>query len=699
MSQLHTIASNHSLWRKAAVLFIASLFLPWHALAQSDTTLDGISFSQLPGNRVQIQLTLSETISDPLNFAIDNPARIALDFPNVKLNLARRTEKIGVGMARSVTAVEASGRTRVVLNLIKLVPYQLTTAGNQVLITLDSAGQAASSALSNTSNAAQAAGNQGSQANIDNIDFRRGESGEGRVIVTLSDPSVIIDTKEEGDRVIINFIGASLPQRLAQRLDVLDFATPVRSVTTRSQGRNVRMIVAASGNFETLAYQSDDLFTLDVKPIVEDETVESARKKEQFTGERLSLNFQNIEVRAVLQLIADFTSLNLVASDTVGGNLTLRLKNVPWDQALDIILKTKGLAMRQTGNVMLVAPSEEIAARERLELESQKQIEELAPLRSEFVQVNYAKASTLAGLLKTEGNSLMTERGNVSVDERTNTLLVRDTQAAINAIRALVNKLDVPVRQVLIESRIVIADDTFNRDLGVRFGISGTANKDKVQVGGGFPGRNNTGTTTIFSDGGSENYQVDLPIGGPVGDLELAIIAIPDFLLQLEIQAAQAEGRGEVISNPRVITSNQKEAVIEQGTEIPYQEASSSGATSTSFKKAVLSLRVTPQITPDDRVIMDLNVTQDTVGQEFSGIPAVNTRNINTQVLVDNGDTVVLGGVFEQTKREDQTKVPFFGDLPYFGFLFKSTSIRDDKTELLIFVTPKILKDALTGAN
>ena len=330
------------------------------------------------------------------------------------------------------------------------------------------------------------------------------------------------------------------------------------------------------------------------------------------------MNFQNIEVRAVLQLIADFTSLNLVASDTVGGNLTLRLKNVPWDQALDIILKTKGLAMRQTGNVMLVAPSEEIAARERLELESQKQIEELAPLRSEFVQINYAKALTLASLLKAEGNSLMTERGNVSVDERTNTLLVRDTQAAINAIRALVNKLDVPVRQVLIESRIVIADDTFNRDLGVRFGISKAASKDKVQIGGGFPGRNNLGATeTRFSEGGAENYQVDLPIGGPVGDLELAIIAIPDFLLQLEIQAAQAEGRGEVISNPRVITSNQKEAVIEQGTEIPYQEASSSGATSTSFKKAVLSLRVTPQITPDDRVIMDLSVTQ---GHGWTGV-------------------------------------------------------------------------------
>jgi len=698
---LHRMSGRPAAGIRAALLALAALLIvPWQARAQDAGTLDGISFAQLPGNRVQVQLTLSQAAGDdPLSFAIDNPARIALDFPGVKLNLARRSENIGVGMARSVTAVEASGRTRVVLNLIKLVPYSVSTSGNQVLVTLDSAGEAATVGLAKQDRPmTRAAGAQA--ASIENVDFRRGEEGEGRVIVTLSDPSVVIDTKEEGDRIIIEFLGAALPDRLSQRLDVLDFATPVKTVTTRTQGGNVRMVVDASGSFETLAYQSDDLFTLDVKPISEQEQEAQARKKEQFTGERLSLNFQNIEVRAVLQLIADFTGLTLVASDTVGGNLTLRLKNVPWDQALDIILKTKGLAMRQTGNVMLVAPSEEIAAREKLELESQKQIEELAPLRSEFIQVNYAKALTISGLLKAEGNSLMTERGNVSVDERTNTLLVRDTQDAINNIRALVSRLDVPVRQVLIESRIVIADDTFNRDLGVRFGVSkrvDTGTGKTIAIGGGNPGNTDFGDTSTFNTGGNENFIVDLPIGGPSGFLEFAIIDIPDFLLQLELQAAQAEGRGEVLSNPRVITSNQKEAVIEQGTEIPFQEASSSGATSTSFKKAVLSLRVTPQITPDDRVIMDLNVNQDTVGQEFGGIPSVNTRNINTQVLVDNGDSVVLGGIFEQTKREDRESVPFFGDLPYLGFLFKTTSVRDDKTELLIFVTPKIIKDVLTG--
>ncbi len=547
------------------------------------------------------------------------------------------------------------------------------------------------------------AGRAAERGTIENIDFRRGEEGEGRVIVTLSDPSIVVDTQEEGGRIIVEFVNAELPERLQRRLDVIDFATPVQTVETVQRGNNVRMTILPKGLYEHLAYQSNDIFALDVKPVSEAEEEQVRKDKFGYTGERLSLNFQNIEVRAVLQLIADFTGLNLVASDTVTGNLTLRLKNVPWDQALDIILKTKGLAMRKTGNVILVAPSEEIAAREKLELESQKQIEELAPLRSEFVQINYAKASDIAALLKAEGNSLLTDRGNVSVDARTNTLLVRDTAEAIDAVRVLVATLDVPVRQVLIESRIVIADDSFNRDLGVRFGLSKaeTVNTGTPQrnlfVGGGLPGTTDFGGTVAFNDGTNENLIVDLPIGSPAGSLAVALVAIPDHILQLELQALQLEGRGEVLSNPRVITSNQREAIIEQGTEIPYQEASSSGATSTSFKKAVLSLKVTPQITPDERVIMDLAVNQDTVGREFGGVPSIDTREVTTQVLVDNGDTVVLGGIFEQTKRKDQEKVPFFGDLPYLGILFRTTSIRDEKTELLIFVTPKILEDASLG--
>ncbi len=689
---------------KFSGLFAGLLTLGLSAAAQASGTLDRVSFSQLPGDQIQIELSLSQAVSEPLNFAIDNPARIALDLPDIKLNLARRTQKIGIGMARSVTAVEAAGRTRVVLNLIKLIPYQVSTKGNKVLITLDSPSLTANAALSGQD--APRAATKKSQSKIDNVDFRRGENGEGRIIVTLSDPSVVVDTREEGGRIVVDFIGAALPDRLAQKLDVVDFATPVQTVTTRMRNQNTRMTVSISEKalYETLAYQSDDLYTLDIKPVSVTEEEQAKKKKDSFTGERLSLNFQNIEVRAVLQLIADFTGFNLVASDTVGGNLTLRLKNVPWDQALDIILKTKGLAMRQTGNVMLIAPSEEIAAREKLELESQKQIEELAPLRSEFIQVNYAKASTLSTLLKQEGNSLLTERGNVSVDTRTNTLLVRDTQAAINSIRKLIDKLDVPIRQVLIESRIVIANDDFSRDLGVRFGISKRTSKDlnsstDIAIGGGQAGNTDFGTPVTFNTSGNENFLVDLGLAASTSSIEMALINIPNFLLQLELQALQEEGRGELISNPRVITSNQAQATIEQGTEIPFQEASSSGATSTSFKKAVLSLQVTPQITPDNRVIMDLDVSQDSVGAAIGGVPSVDTRNVSTQVLVDDGDTVILGGIFQQDKAQGTEKVPFFGDLPYVGFLFSNTTIRDNKDELLIFVTPKILRDVLTSGG
>ncbi len=707
-----TVAGGHGgCWRRlagalGALVMLGALAGAQQARAQG-ATLDDVEYAALPGNRVQIELTLSQPVEEPLSFAVDNPARIALDFRGVGLNLEQRSESINVGMARSVTAVEASGRTRVVLNLVKLVPYELDVQGNKVRLTLQGAGVTGSAAFA-ADEAEAAAGGAGS---VQNVDFRRGENGEGRVIVTLSDPSVVVDTRQEGDKVVVEFLNAALPAELQRRLDVIDFATPVRTVDTKQEGRNVRMVIDAGGIYEYLAYQSDDLFTLDVKPLTEDEQEELQKDKFGFTGERLSLNFQNIEVRAVLQLIADFTGLNLVASDTVGGNVTLRLKNVPWDQAMDIILKTKGLAMRQDGNVILVAPSEELAAREKLELEAQRQIEELAPLRSEFIQVNYAKADAISSLLKSEGSTLLTDRGNVSVDQRTNTLLVRDTGQAIDGIRALVARLDVPVRQVLIESRIVVADDSFNRELGVKFGLSrnqGVGNGSRrLGLGGKLEGDTEftdprTGETgnVAFNTDGREDFMVSLPIADPAGSFGLALVGIPNFLLQLELQAMQREGRGEVLSNPRVITSNQKEALIEQGTEIPFQEASSSGATSTSFKKAVLSLRVTPQITPDDRVLMDLQVNQDEVGEESSaGVPAVNTRSVTTQVLVDNGDTVVLGGIFEQIKRQDEEKVPFFGNLPWVGFLFRTNDIRDERRELLIFVTPKILKESLSASG
>lgn len=698
---MHSHHARRANLPRARVRFVSTVMvstviglLGWFssAGAQSpDVTLDEMSYVTLPGDRVRIKLQLSGEAKQPNVFAIDNPARIALDLPGVGINLPKKTEKIGVGMARSVAAAGVNGRTRVVLNLIQLVPYELQVEGQAIYVTLGSA--AAEDTVAESYRRAAA-----TRGVIESIDFRRGEAGEGRLIVKLSDPSVVADTREEGGHIFVDFLNTSLPDQLARRLDVGDFATPVQEIDAFKQGNGVRMVISANGFYEHLTYQSDDIFTVDIKPVSKQE--EEAVKKERFgyTGERLSLNFQSIEVRAVLQLIADFTGLNLVASDTVNGNLTLRLKNVPWDQALAIILKTKGLGMRQAGNVILVAPSEEIAAREKLELEAQKQITELAPLHTEFMQVNYAKASELATLLKADSESLLSERGNVTVDDRTNTLLVRDTRANLGRIRELVSTLDVPVRQVLIESRIVVADEGFNRDLGVKFGVSVQenvgGNKDFF-LGGKSDGDTDFGGNVAFNADPEENFIVDLPIGNPAGSLGLALVDIPNFLIQLELDALETEGRGEVLANPRVITSNQQEAVIEQGTEIPFQEASSSGATSTSFKKAVLSLRVTPQITPDDRVIMDLEVSQDTVGQEFSGIPSIDTRALNTQVLVDDGETVVLGGIYEQNVRDDVEQVPFLGDLPFIGYLFKRTSVVDNKRELLIFVTPKILREAL----
>ena len=579
-----------------------------------------------------------------------------------------------------------------------MVPYTIALDGNAVVVTID--GHTASAAGGVV--AATMPGTASVGASIEDIDFRRGAAGEAQIIVALSDPDTPINIQERGNQIVIDFIDTALPENLDRRLDVIDFATPVREIDTSRYGNGTRMVIKpATDLYDHLAYQSDNLLTIEVKPLSKQEQEALKKKKFGYTGERLSLNFQNIEVRAVLQLIADFTQLNMIASDSVGGSVTLRLKNVPWDQALDIILKSRGLGMRQNGNVIMVAPQEELAAREKLELEAQQQIAELAPLRTEFVQVNYAKAQDMAKLIKADANNLLSERGNVAVDERTNTLLIQETGDKLVEIRQLVSTLDVAVRQVLIESRIVVANEDFSRDLGVRFGVSQASehpsgrNDSFYTVGGRIPGDVNYGATTSFHTEDLENYIVDLPIGSPAGALGIAVGNIGSYLLQLELTALQTEGRGEVVSSPRVITANQKEAVIESGTEIPYREASSSGAATVTFKKAVLSLRVTPHITPDDRIIMDLAVNKDAIGEIFDGVPSIDTSNISTQVLVENGETVVLGGVYEQTNRSDTRRVPFLGELPYVGWLFKSTELQNDKQELLIFVTPKILKGTL----
>lgn len=686
-----------------ALLFMAVfLAAPAHAAQE----LKSWDFSTLPGNKVQIKLgVVGEEKPNMLSFSTDNPARIALDFPDTASALPRRKD-IGVGVVRSINAVESRGRTRIVINLDKMVPYETRVEDGAVFVVVEGptalAGTGATATLSMAATAAAAGERQAGDRNqITNVDFSRGRAGEGRITVNLSDPGIPVNVDQSGGRILVDFINARLPEELRRRMDVVDFATPVTLIDSFAQDGTVRLVIETKGPFEHMAYQADAQFTLEIKPITPEE--QEARRKAEYTGERLSLNFQDIEVRAVLQIIADFTGMNMVTSDAVQGSVTLRLQNVPWDQALDIVLKSKGLGLRQVGNVIMVAPAEEIAAREKQEFESQRQIQELAPLVSDLIQVNYAKAEELATLLKARENSMLSERGNVTVDQRTNTLLVRDTSDKLLDIRKLVSKLDIPVRQVLIESRVVIANDDFSRDLGVRMGVTGVTSNGRngaVAVSGSAAATNtmiSSAPLPVSLPGLDNRLNIDLPVSTPAGQpgqFALAVLG-SDYLIDLELSAMQAEGRGEVVSTPRVITSNQNAALIEQGVEIPYQTAASSGATTVEFKKAVLGLNVKPHITPDDRIILDLTVSKDSVGAVFQGVPSVNTRQVTTQVLVSNGETVVLGGIYEQERSEGVNKVPVLGDIPLLGALFRQTSKVDRKNELLIFVTPKILKDTL----
>jgi type IV pilus assembly protein PilQ len=545
---------------------------------------------------------------------------------------------------------------------------------------------------------------------VQGVDFRRGEKGEGRIIVQLSDPNTVADVRSEGGKVVARFRNARLAADLSKRLDVLDFATPVRFVDVAPDGADTLITVTpVSGrDFEQAAYQSGGTFTLEIQPITVAEREERQRLQPQFTGERISLSFQNVEVRSLLQIIADVAGTNMVVSDSVTGQMAMRLDNVPWDQALDIILRTKGLGMRQQGNVMLVAPVEELSAREKIELEAQKQKTELAPLRSEIIQVNYARAVDMRALLSSGDTSLLSERGRVTVDERTNTLLVLETREKLDEIRALVARLDIPVRQVLIESRIVIANDDFARELGTRFGLNTIGNVGTTRVGqaGTNAGsRRNAGIVPVDDSGGNipslaDSYLVNLPTASsPAGAIAWTILG-SDFLIDLELTALQQEGRGEVISTPRVVTANGKQAVIEQGREIPYQSSSGNQGTQTQFKKAVLSLTVNPQITPDNRVVLDLSVTNDSQGENVNtgvgSAPAIDTRRLDTQVLIASGETVVLGGVFQEEKSSSSAKVPFLGDIPLLGHLFRSSSRNSNKRELLIFVTPRVLQEGLS---
>ncbi len=685
--------------------------------AANQNYIEDITYTKLPGDRLQIRIKTSGVPAKPSEFTISNPPRISVDLPQTKVKMARKSIRIGIGAVTSVTAVEAADRTRVVFNLVKPVAHVSSIDENGITLTVESPVSKIASA-SNTSTAPKttqfAVATRPGKHRLKNIDFRRGPAGDAKVIIDLSDPNLGINIYEQSGEIMVDFLDTAVAADMQRRLDVVDFATPIQTIDTFAQGSNVRMVIRPKGRYEHLAYQAGNVFTVNVKPVVVKKEDEEKQKDEfGYSGEKLSLNFQNIEVRAALQVIADFTGLNFVTSDSVKGNLTLRLKDVPWDQALDIIVTSKNLAVRRKGNVVTVAPADEVAAREKLALEATKQVLELEPLVSELIQINYAKAEQIANLLKsikavsgsvpgdpgafsnvsvskieTESNTLLSPRGQVTVDARTNSLLIQDTPGKLREVRKLIAQLDQPVRQVMIEARLVEASDTFSRSLGVKFGTSNVHTTGSAQISQG---------ATISSTGAltADGLNVNLPSGSVVagvspGSIGLTIARLGTAsLLSLELSALEAEGRGKIISSPRLITANQKKASIQQGQEqvIPL------GFGKSETKKAVLGLDVTPQITPDDRVIMDVNITKDNFVD--AGSSRMNTKQIQTQVLLDNGETVVIGGIYEQDELKSTTQIPFFGDLPLLGHLFKNKSVRDNKTELLIFLTPRILSSSL----
>jgi type IV pilus assembly protein PilQ len=687
------------------------------ATAQDARRLQSIDVVPLTGQGLELRLELDGAAPEPLSFTIDDPARIALDLPNTVLALPSRRQDVNVGPVTTILAAEANGRSRIVLNMTDLPTYSTRVEGNSVIVTIG-AGQAAGAPATFAGQAVDSpARTAAGPRSINNIDFRRGPDGSGQVLVELNDPRTPVDVRQEGGRIIVEFEDTALPGELMRRLDVADFATPVATVDALRANTDTQIVVTASSAYDQIAYQSDNLFTLELKtPVQRDQQSAGVFDEErEYTGERLTLNFQDLDTRAVLQILADTSGLNIVVSDTVQGSVTLRLQNVPWDQALDILMTTKGLDMRRNGNVVIVAPAEEIAAREQAELEAMQALQELEPLRTEYIQVNYAKATELATLIRGDsggGTAIVSQRGSVAVDTRTNTLLVHDTTANLENIRRLISTLDIPVRQVLIESRIVIVNDDYSRSLGVRFGATGV----RERGGDGlvsFSGNGQASDTIVSSALDNlastgqpfpvdiapigQRYNVNLPVANAAGSLALAILD-SDYLIDLELTAIQAEGDGRIVSTPRVIAANNFEASIAQGVEIPYQESASSGATTTQFQEAVLSLAVTPQITPDDRIIMDLTVTKDSVGEIVPSatggfVPSIDTRSVETQVLVNDGETVVLGGIYETESRETYTKVPVLGDIPGLGYLFRSRTSVNNDAELLIFVTPRILRE------
>jgi type IV pilus assembly protein PilQ len=701
---------------QAAICTLGLLLPPSLARAQQNS-IENFEVTQ-SGGQVLVRVSMKGPIaSAPGSFTIANPARIAFDFADTTNGLGRNSQDIGEAVLRSMNLVQVGDRTRLVLNLRNMVPYESKIEGNSFLVTLAATGPARAGAAPAAS---FAEGRPDLQHSLQDVNFRRGRGGEGRIVVELSDTSTGVDIRQQGQTVIVDFLRTSVPEVLRKRYDVVDFATPVQSFSVFPQGDNVRMVIEPKGLWEHNAYQTDTQFVLEVKPIQYDPNKLVQGSRTGYTGEKLSLNFQNVEVRSVLNVIADFTDLNIITSDTVGGNLTLRLKDVPWDQALDIILQTRGLDMRKNGNVIWIAPRDELATKEKLALESTAQITELEPLRTETFQLNYAKADAFAKLLADPQQRILSKRGAASVDLRTNQVFVQDVSVRLEEVRKLLGQVDIPVQQVLIEARIVEANDTFSKNLGVRLGNVALPITQSASSTGPSPigttGTNGVAVTTtgtiedfpnLFPGSGGtistktpQNLSVNLP-AAPVGNAAAAgsiALLITNRLtgaLTLELSALEADGKGKIISSPRVMTANNVEALIEQGTELPYQQATSSGATSISFRKANLALKVKPQITPDGNIIMNLDINKDSVGQSTNAGFAIDTKHVQTQVLVENGGTVVIGGIYTQTLQTTITKVPFFGDLPLLGYLFRNNSRTDNKTELLVFITPRIVEQRL----
>jgi type IV pilus assembly protein PilQ len=721
------------------------------ASAQAALKLQSIDFTTLPGDDLQLQLSLSGPAFTPRIFHTDNPARIALDLPGVGSEMEKKPIPLNVGGAESIQALEASGRTRVIINLTAMTPYASRVEGNNIYVTLQkSKGGNLLEAPVYTPPPSYRSEDAPEGSRVQNVDFRRGENGVGRLLVTLNNPTTVANIHEEGRKVIVNLPNTALPSSLARRLDVQDFATPVQTVDSVADGNRAKMIITpATQDYDYSSYQSENLLTVEFRPLTKVEKEEIKRKGFTFTGDKLSLNFQDIPVRNVLQILADFTNLNIVASDTVQGNVTLRLNEVPWDQALDLVLKARGLGKRQEGNIVRVAPLDEINKQEKEELEAQKVVEELEPLKTEIIQINYTKAEDVKNVLvgTTErtsqstyqptatgsgdtsqptaigsgatstssttqelGQSILSGRGNVTADSRTNQLIVKDTARNLERVRDLIRQIDVPVRQVLIESRIVIANNDFTRQLGSRLSVRGP--EDNLVISGGGAGADAGKITTVTNSapgplstfgptasGTAAGLLTSLAAASPQATAGITLLKAGDFLLDLELSAAQTENRAELLSNPRVITADQTKATIKQGEEIPYQVQTVAGGGTISniqFKQAVTELNITPHITPDDQILMDIFIKRDSRGTPIAGqqIP-IDKREIQTTAQVSNGETVVLGGVYEGTKQNTTDKVPFFGDLPGVGFMFRRNNVIDNKRELLIFITPKILKQNL----